>query len=358
MHKREAADGLEAEAWAILGLAVGLGRPLAVDEDFFAHGGDSIKAAFAAVALTQLYEQPVAVRDLLTWPTAGAISRELAARRAGGERAEVRPGGAQHILIVPHDADVSMLRLLDPAVRERLDLTVFAAPADEIGEYRSARELAEHMLRALPDPAAVRLVAGYCSATPVAYELAKLLRGLTTQAPRVLLAEAGDVRWRYAPLRTLLGTHLSQDDLVRFLDYFPEELRLSAGVPAVSAEHPAQLWPILDKIVRDDVLELVGLDAERISEPVLRGLITVHAAFMRLLLSSVDYEFEPCGLEVVAVLHEERDDALAFWRDFAGAEVVAAPKAHEHMLRDNALWSALLATDLREALATVHGYGG
>lgn len=195
----KAADGAtENERKVLAAFADVLRAPgIGPDDDFFEHGGDSLLAVDAVIALETVFGRSLPIAELLKRPTARALARHLdAARDSGGSRGSgrvVRLGGGDRgvplVCVPPAGADptcfLALAKRLETAPRGPI---VGLVPAGiEPGEDPDTRveTIAERYLDALRDELPERRVSllGRCFGGLVALEMARRCaeRGITVE---------------------------------------------------------------------------------------------------------------------------------------------------------------------------------
>jgi hypothetical protein len=347
MPERAPTDRLEAEAWLILAAAAGVPRSLGAADNFFDAGGDRARAAAVARELSRLYRVPVGADDISSWPLAGELTVQLRSRMKA-ERSRPRPPvtGA-HVLILPHEADAAAVRSLDPGLRRRLNLSVVPPPVDDVRAYRTLGTICEQLLGDLADPAGVRLVVGFCSATPVAYEVARMLAVDRAEPPGVLLIDATCGPVAVANLKTVLNTHQPETWLSRLAQRLPAAYRVSGDPPLVRLADRAGLAPLLAELVHDNILDLVGLAGDQVSGSTRERLAVIHMAYLRQALAGCHYDYPACpGLRVTVGIGDGDSRALAYWSG-KDVQLVVTPNRHHDLVADESIWSAALAVIAR-----------
>ena len=178
------------EVAAILGL-----DDIGLDDDFYAHGGDSLRAMRLIARLRHTFGTPVMVRDLIAAPTPGALSALLGALRREPDlahtqriRAERATGSLTPVFFLHGDLIGGGRYCADVAKRLEPERPLFAwsphgADGDRFPESieAMARENCAVIRERVPNGPVI--LGGYCNGGVVAFEMARQLEraGVTVE---------------------------------------------------------------------------------------------------------------------------------------------------------------------------------
>jgi acyl carrier protein len=334
------ADRFEAEVASIMGVALGRTFRIPPDDSFFDLGGTSITAVAVAGRLTEAFGLPVDAADVMTWSQPSALAEEL--RRRWAERGAVtRPAGHGTVLVLPHEADVGLLRFVDADVLRQHDPYPVSPSTEELHHYRDSAATVAVMLRDLGATAeSAHTVVGYCCASPIALELAHALAA-RPDAPsvRAVLIDPTPSPRSVMSLETLFGTELTVGELAPTFARLPPEFR-SDTVPMVRVDDPEALYPLLRAAVAADWRRISGVGDIAVSVDSAARLADAATAYVRQRLAAAGAAYRP-GLDV-NVLMVEGDERLEYWATW-GDEVTITPtrEDHEHIVASTAVWKMI-----------------
>lgn len=200
-----------------------LGRsPLGIDDDFFACGGDSLRAALA-IARIEALASDAAPRWLFESPTPRTIASRIveALPPATTPLIRVQTGGKQPWFFLNGDCDGGgvyvrgLARAIDPG------RSVFMLPPHGTSgtpALETVEEMAAHYAALIEDahPGGPYLLAGYCNGGVVAYEIARVLHGRGARLGPLILIAATAFNARVPALRVLRTAVRRVGDVLRW----------------------------------------------------------------------------------------------------------------------------------------------
>lgn len=190
-----------------------LGRDrLLLSDDFFLLGGDSLSGVRASVRLSEILGTKVDLADLFRSPTLGRYAEEIGAN--GREQrwknlAPIRTHGHLMPFVCVHgdEGNYNLPRLLDHG---RPFYGFMHQGEDGQGmRYQTIRSIARHYVNELRDaiPEGPCILAGFSTGGVIAFEMARILRGLGREVPVLVILDARGPKfnwWLHAP-RTKLA---------------------------------------------------------------------------------------------------------------------------------------------------------